>query len=366
MVKLLACAVLFLFLGTLAFAANPSVSTARTSFTMSSDPVFVWIFGYTGPYFLPQVQLGITPAQTISVAQNISAEVGRSNLNLMSVVGEEPNQPPWGLTNVNWSNKTLVSMLKSYLSALNATASGLYARLDLEEFNATNTPAKRNIFTEVSRFTNIGVNGFWLDHGPDLYNRMGKNAFNHMMQMLANKNPNDTFVVNDSIKCPKGVSSTTCSKNGWVTPLANDTWQKHTYVAATIRSGKYNQVDANALSSLGKIWACNCSTSGIGILEHFDAYAQVPSEPMGIFASQNSTMEMSAIQNLTIGGRNVTSPFYKGYNYSLIIPVLGAATYKTALYPNSTDYHGTLYNGLAVGEYARNTTAQFINYSMQF
>lgn len=296
--------------------------------------------------------MGITPAQTLSAVQTLSGKVGKSHLMLVSVVGEEPNQPPWGLTNVNWSNKTQVSMLKSYVKSLKSYAKGEYARLDFEEFNSTSSTT---INSQVSDFVSkLGVNGFWFDHGPNLYNTIGQNAFNHMMQALATSFPSVTFLVNDAVGCPAGLK---CTNGGWITPLTNDTWQKQSYISPSLQTNTYNQLNTNTMKSLSAIWTCSCSTEGEGMILHFDAYSQVSTEPMGVFAAQSSSVEESAIQTLTnmgIPGRSG----YSGYSYYLMYPMLGAATFDGKL-SGSPNYEGTMYNSLTSGTYARSTIASF-------
>lgn len=338
---LLFATISFLILGSL---VSGSVDVRASSGT-ANRPVFVWLFGYTGQYFLPQTQgLGITPTATISAVKTLSTKVGKSNLVLVSAVGEEPDQPPWGVTNVNWGNSSQVSMLKSYVTSLKSYASGVYARLDFQEFNTSSSPT---ISTEMGNFVNkVGVNGFWLDHGPNLYNIMGQTAFSAMMQKLANSYPKVTFIVNDAVGCPAGMK---CTNGGWITPVSSDNWQAQSYISPSVASDTYNQLNGNTMNSLGAIW-------GSRMILHYDAYAQVNTEPMGIFASQSAANEKSAITSLTnegISGRQG----YSGHSYYFMYPMLGASTYNGNL--NGHNYKGTLYNSLGTGTFARNTIGSF-------
>jgi hypothetical protein len=357
---------LFSFLGLLFLSQlilTPAFATANTNLQSSSTlshKVFAWLFGYTGKYFLPQTQLGITTAQTISAAQKLSVSVGASNLVLVSVVGEEPAQPPWGLTNVNWGNSSQVLMLSSYVSNLKQYAKGgVYARLDLQQFNGS-IAGGRSIYTEVSRFINrVGVNGFWLDHGPNLYNIMGQYSFNHMMQALSESHPTATFLVNDAMGCPGRVQCQKGPAYPWITPLSNDTWQKQTYISTSLASGTFNKLNTNAMGNLSAIWNCSsCTTKGKGMILHFDAYAQLSIEPMGLFANQATSEETSAIQLLTNEGIAGNAQ-YSGFSYYLMYPILGAATYNGVISGGTVNYHGTLYDSLSVGTYPRGTATSF-------
>jgi hypothetical protein len=317
------------------------------------------MFGYTGQYFLPQTQLGITPAQFISEAQNLSSTVGRGNLTLISVVGEEPSQPinsttPPAKLNVNWTNATQVAMLKNFVSSLSNYASGLCARLDFQEFNTT-VYKQKSIFTEVSNFVKkLGVNCFWFDHAPNLYNIMGQNAFNHMMQQLYKTNHSVVYFMNDAVGCPATVKCPSGSAYPWITPLKNDTWQKQTYISPSVVAKSYEKLSPKTMLALDAIWMCSsCKTKGKGMILHWDAYSQVSTEPMGLFANQSSASEQSVLQTLTNEGMG------PNYHYYVMYPILGAATYNGTLNGSSTNYQGTLYNSLSVGNFARGTSTQF-------
>lgn len=301
------------------------------------------MFGYTGQYFVPQVQLGITPSQTIAEAKTISNSVGKANLDLVSVVGEELNQPPWGVTLVNWSNATQVKLLKSYVKSLAKYASGLYARMDFEQFNNTGN----GIYTQVKDFVGIGINGFWMDHGPNLYNDIGQVAFNAMMQNLTASFPGIVFMLNEAVKCPP---SEPCI--GFITPVSGDTWQDNAYVSPSLVSDTSSEPNFNYIQDLNEIPAWNGR-----VVLHFDAYAQLNTEPMGLFANQTSKEEESIISNLTTTGLN---PANSNDFYYTLYPVLGAATYNGTITGGTMNYEGTFYNSLKTGTFSRSTVASFI------
>jgi hypothetical protein len=338
------------------------VTAATVSGSSSSNirPVFAWMFGYTGQYFLPNVQLGISPKQVIAEAKSISKVVGAANLTLISVVGEEPAQPPWGITNVNWSNTAQVNLLRSFVTSLKTYAANVCARLDFQEFNDTLANG-RSIYTEVTNFVNlIGANCFWFDHAPNLYNIVGNYSFNHMMQEVAEQNPGIEFLLNDAVGCPATIHCQTGPSYPWVTPLQNDTWQKQTYVSPSVVAKSYDKLSPKTMEALSAIWSCTCSTAGLGMILHFDAYSQVNTEPMGLFASQKTSTENSAINLLTEEGMSGSS-HYSGYSYYVMYPILGAATYNGTTSSGTANYHGTLYNSLKIGKYARNTVSDFLS-----
>jgi hypothetical protein len=82
------------------------------------------------------------------------------------------------------------------------------------------------------------------------------------------------------------------------------------------------------------------------VLLHFDAFASVSTEPMGLFANQKASVEETTIKNLaSLAVKN---------HFDLIFPVIGAWTYSGSI------YGGTLYNSLSKGTFARNTETNFI------
>jgi hypothetical protein len=292
------------------FASTPATS---------SKPVFVWMFGYTGDYFYPQTQLGISVAQTVNAAKRISSDVGGSgNLRLIGVVGQEPGQ------NIQSSN---ISTIAAYVSGLKPYASVLYGRLDMEEFNFTSSTT---LISQVALYVNqLGLNGVWFDHGPNEWQAIGSAKFNTGMQQIVKEFPNLNIIVNQAVE-----------KGGYITPESNDTWGANTWISPSLVSGTYNQVNLTTISALNAIYPNR-------VVLHFDANAQVSSEPMGLFANQAKGTEKSTVRNLVSDG--------KSNNFDLVFPVLGASTEASSV------YNGTIYNSLKFGLYHRGTITSFIH-----
>jgi len=383
---------LTLFIGTMlgnGIQADGSHRLILASNALANRPVFVSMFGYTGNYFLPQTQLNITSAQTIQAVKNISRAVGKGNLNVVSVVGEEPYQPPWGWTVVNWNNKSIVSAMKKYVLGLSNWAAGIYARLDLEQFNYNATgnmycktlfvcKSNSSLYSQVRLFVtklktvnasschcNVSINGLWLDHAPNLYNccnQSGYYAFNHMMQNLTGSFPGMNFLINEAAKCPIGSVPKNCSQNvqgGWVAPLGNDTWQSHTYVTSTVKPGTYNQINNGSIIALNTLW--NKAVGPGRVLLHFDSDSLNSNSPMGYFANQTSTVENTTIANLTTEGETRNA----NLAYGMIFPIFGGATCNCTIPGGTVNYHGTFYDSLTIGTYqgvkfGRGTAGNFI------
>ncbi len=70
-------------------SSTSSSSNSTTTTIKTSAPVFVWLFGYVGDEFYPQMQLGLYPSSVIAIAQNLSALVGPSNLRIVAPVDQE-------------------------------------------------------------------------------------------------------------------------------------------------------------------------------------------------------------------------------------------------------------------------------------
>lgn len=305
----------FLFAASLQLGAESAF--AKTSST--KVPVFVWMFGYTGDYFLPQTQLGITPSQTVSVAQTISSDVGgASSLRLVGVVGEEPGN------NVQSSN---ISTIAAYVTSLKPYASILYGRLDMEEFNFTSSTT---LISQVSLYVNqLGLNGIWIDHGPNEWQAVGSTAFNAGMQAIVNEFPTLNIIMNQAVE-----------KGGYITPASGDTWGQNTWISPSLVSNTYNQVNLTIIKALNAIYPNR-------VVLHFDANAQVSTEPMGLFANQAKSVEKSTIRSLVSEG--------KSNDFNLVFPILGDATEASSI------YNGTLYNSLKIGMYQRGTEDSFIH-----
>jgi hypothetical protein len=303
------------------FAASMQLGS-QSSFAKTSPgpkvPVFVWLFGYTGDTFFPQTQLGVSVAQTVSIAQTVSSAVGASNLRLVGVVGEEPGE------NIQSSN---ISTIAAYVSSLKPYASVIYGRLDMEEFNFTSSTS---LISQVSLYVNqLGLNGIWIDHGPNEWAAVGSSTFNSGMQAIVNEFPTLNIIMNQAVV-----------KGGYITPASGDTWGQQTWISPSLVSNTYNQVNLNTISALNAIYPNR-------VVLHFDANAQVPTEPMGLFANQAASVEKQTIRSLKSDA--------KSNNFDLVFPLIGAATEA------SSTYNGTLYNSLSTGTYDRGTETAFIS-----
>jgi hypothetical protein len=302
------------FLGqTLAFSTVQSPASSTTS----SGPVFVWMFGYVGDTFWPQANQSITPQETIQLAANLSAAVGASNLRIVNPVDVEPGH------NIQ---SAYISTIASYVASLKQYASVVYGRIDMTQFNTTAT-----IYPEVSMYVNqLGLNGVFFDLAPILYQRIGQSAFNNIIQNLSSSFPGLNYVMNEA-----------ANSNDYITPLHGTTWGANTYVMPTVSSGSYtfSGVSLSKIAALNKIYPGR-------VLLHYDSNAQLKGDPMGVFADQTTSSEISAVTTLAEKGAH---PSQTQYRYNFLYPVLGAWTYV------GSEYQGTLYNSLTFGTYDRGT-----------
>ncbi len=316
---------------------NPVASSQAYSQAPSSAPIFVWFFGYVGSVFYPQKNLSITPQQMISAAASMSLAL-RSTTRLRFVSAVNQVQ----LQTINWKNSTLVAQIRNYVGNLSRFGQA-YGRIDLEQFNYT---SKTTVYKEVSLFNDsLGLGGLWLDHAAVLYGNTNssQSKFNSMMQNLTIAFPKLVFILNQSQRTKTGGKI--------ITPNPGTTWNETTYISPSVRLNTYNGTPGpNALEEFNTYYKGH-------VLLHFDSFAQKKNEPMGIFAEQNATIEEQAIKTLASEGVRWANQS-KPYGFSLLFPILGAWTYNGAL-GGGTNYHGTLYNSLSVGTYARFTLANF-------
>jgi hypothetical protein len=313
-------ALALLFVGGYIVGFSPTYAYSGSSTV--NKPVFVWMFGYTGDTFTPQSQLGLSQSYLVSQVKTISSAVGKSNLRLVAVVGEEPG------ANVQSSSE---SAIRSYVSSLKQYASVVYGRIDLEEFNSGTSPTLQS---QISLYASLGLNGVWFDHGPNEWASMGSSKFNSMMQSIIKSYPDFNFIMNQAVE-----------KNGWITPSSGTTWGPHTYISPSVDSGSCCTVNDVTIAALNKIYPGR-------VLLHFDAFATTASEPMGIFADKTTSQQESAVSSLVHAGIN---PKSSSYAYNFQFPILGAWTY------NGSKYHGTLYNSFSSGKYDRGTESSFIS-----
>jgi hypothetical protein len=295
-----------------------SVSGARIASASStsptvSKPVFIWMFGYTGNSFYPQSQLGLSQAQTISVAQQVSARVGKTNLRIVCALGLEGGSIGSGSYTAE----------RNYVNSLKQYASVVYARMDLQDYSGASLMSNIGVLVKT-----LGVNGLWLDEAPKLWASMGSARFNTMMQNIVNAFPSINIILNQALIAGSPIRPTM------------GTWGSHTWIAPSVNSGGCCTINYGEMSMLNGIW-------GGRVVLHFDAFAKVNTEPMGIFANQQTSTEESEIRSLAGAAHS--------HNFDFLFPVLGAWTQA------SSQFHGTMYNSLSTGAHARGTFSSFIS-----
>jgi hypothetical protein len=328
------CLALFLVLGGTIQSSASFVSSAYSSQSASHDspkttnPTFVWFFGYVGSYFYPQTQLNLSQSQLITVAGKLSRLVGNTSLQLVTAVSQIPGQT------INWSNATLVSQIKSYVSSLRSYASVVYGRIDLFEFNQNSFPS---IYTQLNNYTkSIDLNGVWLDHAAEYYNKVGKAAFNAMMQNITVHFPQLHFIMNHT------------EHRQLITPLNHTTWENATYVAPSAECSPktyYCNMQMSLISGLNKLFPGH-------IVVHLDAYAVKPHAPMSVFSNYNDVLEQYNLGNLAHLGSHPKNG-NQDLAFVMLYPIVGAWTYKYG------QYNGTLYNSLPNGNFKRSTYGAF-------
>jgi len=291
-------------------ALTPLGMSLRVNATSATGPTFVWYFGYVGNSFYPQSELGITPAQMIMEAAQLSNAVGYSNLRFVSVVSEFAGQDV---------TPAMYPTIESYVSSLRSYASVVYGRIDLSDFNLKTTPS---IYAKVAEYVQLGLNGIWLDGAIGYYDKVGGAKFNTMMQNIAELYPSLNFILNNA---PANL--------GIVTPTGS--WSSKAYISPSVTKGTYDMVSASTVASMNALYPGR-------VLVHFDAFGQVETEPMGLFADKSAAIEEGTVKAIAS-------------QYLLLYPVLGAWTY------DGSPYRGTLYNSLPYGGYARDTVGSFVS-----
>jgi hypothetical protein len=208
----------------------------------------------------------------------------------------------------------------------------VYGRIDLQLFNLT---SQTTVFQKVNEYVNqLDLNGIWFDHAIVYYSAVGDTAFNSMMQELTNEFPSLNFILNNA-----------ATGFGIIAPIKGDTWQNNAYISPTVKPGTYNQVNLTMISNMYTLYPNH-------VLLHFDAYANDPAEPMGIFADQNARTEIGAISLLAAQG---THPVNQSQAYSLLYPFIGSWTCLCS------KYGGTIYSSLPIGTFHRGTANKFIS-----
>jgi hypothetical protein len=245
--------------------------------------------------------------------QQISNKVGKSNLRVVSALGLEGGTV----------NPGAFVAEKNYVNSLKQYASVIYGRVDMQDYS-------NNLVSSVGvLIRTLGVNGLWIDEGPHLWAAWGASKFNSVMQSLENTYPNLNFILNQALV-----------DKGYITPAKGSSWGAHTYISPSVGSGSCCNINFGEMNALNAIYPGR-------VLLHFDAYAKVPSEPMGIFANQQAGTEEGEIKNLASASAS--------HGFDFLFPVLGAWTYCTS------QYHGTMYNSFSQGKFARNTFNNFLS-----
>ena len=136
----------------------PAFVQTQEASAQSSGPIFVWMFGYVGDVFYPQAQLGLSQHQLINTAHALSNDFGKSNLEIVTAVSQIPGQ------NIQAS---YIPQIRSYVDALRKSATVVYGRIDLDEFNLTTS---ETVYDEVAMYVNqLEINGIWFDHPALLF-----------------------------------------------------------------------------------------------------------------------------------------------------------------------------------------------------
>jgi hypothetical protein len=287
-----------------------------------TTPTFVWYFGFVGDTFYPQTQLGLSPKSLITEASSISASVGAANLRLVAAIDEIPGKT---------ISTAMIPTEKGYVDSLRKYSSFVYGRLDLQQFNLTSSPT---IYAEVAKYANqLDLNGAWFDHAILYYNTVGQAKFNAMMQALSSANPSFGYILNNA-----------AAKQGYIAPSTGTTWAANTYICPSVKSGTFDTIDLAQISTLNRLFPGH-------VLVHWDAYAKSSPEPMGLFANQPASAELSTVRALTHQGVYPANPSYR---YLLLYPIIGAWTFS------GSTYKGTLYNSLSSGAYARGTATGLV------
>jgi hypothetical protein len=350
-----------------AFSASQPSSTAKNP--QASSLVYIWFFGYIGNEYYPQMQLGLTQAQVLAAASNLSSTIGKQNLVLLTSVDEIPT--PDGSI-----NKSMIPTIAAYVSSLKQYAIAVWGRLDFYQFNLTSQADYGNcalgggsgpwsdcpIYNQTSLYVNqLHLDGIWFDHPSQYYQPncipkghvcgIGPQKFNLMMQNLTTLFPNTAFMLNQA---PGG-------KFGYVQQISGDcgsvqcTWASHTY-ASPSPPQKSLALNQQELQTENNLFPGH-------LIAHLDAEGPIivgtsPYEPMSIFADESNAREVSAMQALLY---NSTHPAQPNEGYSMVIPFLGAWTCDCVAYGTSgPNYGGGVYNALSIGNNARSTATSFL------
>jgi hypothetical protein len=326
---LLATAILLILPLNTAFARASASQGVGTTGTYPNKNAYIWYFGYEGDEFQPQTQLGVTPANMISYAASICAQLeGLSacshpdpQLVLIHTVGEASQQ---------YISTDMIPTERAYVQGLRLYAGVVSGWLDL---SSTNLTSSNNVYQEVSKMVNdIGVNAIWFDHSVAYYSPqgVGKTAFDQMMTTLHIMFPGLIFFLNVT------------DVNYRIYPPSNSNWAASTYVLPSLSKGFVP--DINTVIKYNEHYPPG------HVILHFDATAEGIYEPMGRFANFTAAQEYNYVNFfLGRGLGNVT------YGYNLLVPIMGG---PTCICQYGT--RGNLYNGLPFGFDSRGTAESFV------
>ena len=215
----------------------------------SSEPEFVWMFGYIGDTFWPLANQSITPSDTIALAANLSAKFGAENLRFVNPVDVEQGH------NIQ---SQMIPTIKAYVDSLRQYSSVVYGRIDLAH-QFTNISS---IYSEAYLFVKeLDVNGIFFDLAPILYGHIGPSAYNRIIQNLTDSFPGLNYIMNEA-----------ATSTNYITPLKGTTWGATTYVMPTVPTGNYTY--SGIQGELGKIVSLNTIYPG-RVLLHYDANAHL-------------------------------------------------------------------------------------------
>ena len=283
----------------------------------SGGPIFVWLFGYTGDVFVPEIQLGISPDMLVNVTKDLALNFGKDNLRIVTAVNQVQRR---------FISSGMVPVIKSYVDSLRQYASVIYGRIDLRIFNVTSA---RSVYDEVSLYVNqLDLNGIWLEKAAVYYAAVGQKTFNLMMENLTTTYPSLHFILNHA-----------AVKYGIVTPLSGTRWPSMAWVSPSVAQNTSDHVNPLWIQKLNSIYPGH-------VVIHWDAYAKVAAQPMGIFASETEAQELADFGHVW---KNASSLGAK-----VLIPAIGSWTYE------GSQYGGTLYNSLQEGTFSRDTLPSFV------
>lgn len=277
--------------------------------------VFAWLFGYQGDRFVPETELGLSPAKVLDVASQLEAQVGKSRLALV--------------TSVNFVNDITASQIptiKRYVDQLHEHAANVFGRVNVLDDSA-------DVASRIDLcLTRLGLDGVWFDHPESYYESAGPGVFGREMDRLVTKYPSAHYILN--------YTGATSGSHRLITPEKGATWPKKTFASPTTRFSTDDQINFDLIKQLGQFY------DGKVIL-HLDANPDAAaSQPMSVFADRDAKMEIAnALGDLQTGLR----PSSPDVGFHFLVPVVGSWTCSCS------KYGGLLYNGLAVGTDARST-----------